>query len=241
LILYSLYRQQLHWHRWVLPAGIVFAATLTLFVAATKLTTAANAIFLQSTAPIYIVILGPLLLRERASRGDLAYLAVLIAGTTICFLGGAGASVTAPDPATGNLVGVASGIAWALTLIALRYLNRDAADERGQRGLAAVIAGNAIACAVALPWALPLPHAEPVEWATVVYLGVAQVALAYICLTNAMRRLPALEISLLLLLEPVLNPLWTWLVRGEQPGGWTIAGGALILGATAIRTAMSAR
>jgi drug/metabolite transporter (DMT)-like permease len=86
-----------------------------------------------------------------------------------------------------------------------------------------------------------LPAASAGEWATIAYLGVCQIGLAYICLTRAISRLPALEVSLLLLVEPVLNPLWTWLLRGEEPGLWTIAGGAIILSATAVRSMHAAR
>ena len=241
LVLVVWYRRRLRWTAWTPAAGLVYAATLTLFVVATKATTAANAIFLQSTAPLYIVVLGPWLLRERATRGDLVYLAAMAGGITLCFLGAASPTATAPDPARGNLIAIASGIAWGLTLMVLRHLNRTAGPGSGEAGLAGVVAGNVIACVIALPWALPLPPAAPVEWGTVVYLGVVQIALAYVCLTSAMRRLPALEVSLLLLMEPMLNPFWTWLVRGEHPGAWTIAGGAVILGATAIRTSISER
>ena len=244
-VLYGWYRRHLRWTAWTPAVGLVYAATLTLFVAATKLTTAANAIFLQSTAPIYIALFGPWLLRERTTRKDVAYLTALGAGMGLCFVGRNSPTSTASDPATGNLLAVASGCAWALTLIALRHLNGRPLNPRaspkgtGESGLAAVVAGNAMACLIAVPWSLPLPQADAAEWATIVYLGVVQIGLAYVCLTAAMRRLPALEISLLLLIEPVLNPCWTWLVHGERPESWTLAGGAVILGATALRTVTS--
>ncbi len=98
-----------------------------------------------------------------------------------------------------------------------------------------------MACLASLPFASPLPAAPAVEWATVVYLGVVQIGLAYVCLTSAMRHLPALEASLLLLLEPVLNPLWTWLIRNERPGTWVIAGGTIIVAATAVKAIYDAR
>ena len=101
--------------------------------------------------------------------------------------------------------------------------------------MSVVVIGNLIAGAVSLPFAWPLPAAPTAEWATVVYLGVVQIGLAYVCLTKAMRHLPALEASLLLLIEPVLNPLWAWLIRGEHPGQWVLTGGALIIAATAAR------
>ena len=80
------------------------------------------------------------------------------------------------------------------------------------------------------------PAASAGEWATLIYLGVIQIAVAYIFLTRAIAELPALDVSLLLLLEPVLNPVWTWFIRGENPGRWALAGGAIILIATAART-----
>jgi predicted nucleic acid-binding protein len=142
------------------------------------------------------------------------------------------------------VLAVGAGLAWAMTLIALRHLDRprhrdtsgDGATSPDEAGLAAVVAGNVLACAIAVPWAIPLPAAAAADWSTVTYLGAIQIALAYVCLTNATRRLPALDVSLLLLLEPVLNPLWTWIVHGEHPGGWAIAGGAVILTATVART-----
>jgi drug/metabolite transporter (DMT)-like permease len=88
----------------------------------------------------------------------------------------------------------------------------------------------------ALPFAWPFPDASTGEWATLVYLGVFQIAVAYACLTAAIRHLPALEVSLLLLIEPVLNPVWTWILHGEDPGTWTIVGGSIIIVATALRS-----
>lgn len=227
------------WSVPVLLASIVYAATLTLFVLATKLTTAANAIFLQSTAPLYILFLGPVLLGERFRTRDVAFLGAVAAGLVLCMADRASATATAPEPATGNLLGVACSMAWALTLVALRYVERD--PRRAGGGMTAVLAGNAIACLAALPFAFPFPAAPPGAWATLAYLGVFQIGLAYVCLTAAMRHLPALEASLLLLLEPVLNPIWTWMVRGEAPGPWTIAGGGLILAATGAKAAWDAR
>jgi drug/metabolite transporter (DMT)-like permease len=125
-------------------------------------------------------------------------------------------------------------ITWALTLVTLRYVERD--HSRPGLGMSAVAAGNLFASIAALPFALPLPAASTGEWITIVYLGVCQIGLAYVCLTAGIRHLPALDVSLLLLVEPVLNPVWTWILRGESAGSWTIVGGAIILAATAVRS-----
>jgi drug/metabolite transporter (DMT)-like permease len=121
----------------------------------------------------------------------------------------------------------------------LRYVQRDHTETRV--GLSAVALGNLCATLVAWPFAWPLPAASSVEWATIAYLGVCQIALAYMFLTAAIRVLPALEVSLLLLIEPVLNPTWTWLIRGEHPGTYTIVGGAIIIAATALKSVYDAR
>lgn len=217
------------WSWRVFPVAIVYAATLVLFVMATKLTTAANAIFLQAAAPLYIVALAPLLLRERFDRRDLILVSAAVLGLAFCFLGQPGATITAPDPFTGNLLAATCSITWALTLIGLRW----GEQQTPGTALAAVIAGNLMAFASGIPTLLALPAASPAEWLTLVYLGVFQIGLAYILLTSAVGLLPALQISLLLLLEPVLNPIWTWLVHGEDPGGWTIVGGAIVIAASA--------
>jgi DME family drug/metabolite transporter len=223
------------WAAW--GVGAVYATTLTLFVNATKLTTAANAIFLQSTAPLYIVILGPFLLKERLRRRDVAYMLAVGSGVALCFVALPAATATAPNPALGNLLAIICSVSWAFTLMLLRWAERD----RAGFGLSAVIAGNILACLIGLPFALPLPAAPVVEWATLAYLGIIQIGLAYVFLTRAMAHLPALEVSLILLLEPVLNPMWTWLVRGEEPGGWVVVGGVIIVAATAVKAVYDSR
>jgi DME family drug/metabolite transporter len=223
----------------MLATGVVYAATVTLFVLSTKLTTAANAIFLQATAPLYLLLLGPLVLRERFRPRDVVFLTGVAAGLALCVIGQPTPTTTAPDPATGNVLAVVCSVTWACTLLGLRYVQRDRSET--SVGLSAVTLGNLFASLAALPFALPLPTASPVEWATIAYLGVGQIGLAYVFLTSAMRVLPALDVSLLLLIEPVLNPIWTWLIRGEHPAGYTIAGGAIIIAATAIKSIYDAR
>jgi drug/metabolite transporter, DME family len=234
-----LLRGRIVWSPRVGLAGVVYAATLTLFVLSTKLTTSANAIFLQSTAPLYLLLLGPFLLDEHFKRRDVVYLAAMALGVISCFVGRPDATITAPDPVRGNLLGVVCSITWALTLVALRSIERD--HTRPGLGMSAVTVGNLLASIVAVPFASPFPEASIGEWATIVYLGVCQIGVAYICLTAAIRHLPALEVSLLLLVEPVLNPVWTWVLRGEHPGKWTIVGGGIILTATALRSLREAQ
>lgn len=214
-----------------LAAGTAYALTLILFVTANKLTTAANTIFLQSTAPLYLLLLAPWLLREPVRRVELALAAVLAAGLVLFFVGYEPALATAPDPRRGNMLAAVAGLSWALTLLGLRWLGR----QDGARGVtagSAVVAGNLLACLTTLPWAWPIAGARAADWMVVAYLGLFQIGLAYFLVTRALRRLAALEASLLLLVEPVLNAVWAWLVHGERPGSWSLAGCAIILAAS---------
>jgi drug/metabolite transporter, DME family len=225
--------------RWTLPVvlvGVSQAATMFLFVSSTKLTTAAHAIFLQSTAPLYVVLLAPLVLREPVRRIDVAFLLAFLVGLCTIFVGDAPATAIAPDPVAGNWLAVASGVAWACTVIGFRWTARE-----GTSFGATLLAGNVIVAVVGLPMAWPIEGAAPKDWAIVAFLGVFQIALSYGLLSVGMRQVPALEASLLMLVEPALNPVWAWLVHGERVGAATLAGGAVVVGTTVVKTAVDAR
>lgn len=224
----------------VLGVGAAYAATMVLFVLANKLTTAASAIFLQSTAPLYVLLLSPWLLQERVRPRDLVYMAVLAFGLGLFFVGLDPVSATAPNPLLGNLLSVLSGITWAVTIMGLRALGR-AAGEGGSWGPAAALWGSIIAATACLLPAVPVESSQPVDWVLIAYLGVFQIAVAYIFLLRGLESVRALEASLLLLLEPVLNPIWAWIVHGERPGGWSLTGGALILLATLVKSWVDTR
>jgi drug/metabolite transporter (DMT)-like permease len=227
------------WTRPVALVSMAYAATVLLFVLANKLTTSANTIFLQSTAPLYILLLAPRLLREKSRPFDLFVIAMLVAGLSLFFIGTEPPLRTAPNPTLGNFLAATAGVTWALTVMGLRRLGR--AGSASGSAPAVVIAGNLLAFLVALPFALPVEAARPADWAIVSGLGVIQIGIAYVFLTRAMRHVPALEASVLLLLEPALNPLWAWIVHGERPGPWSNAGGLLILGATGLKTWLDSR
>jgi drug/metabolite transporter (DMT)-like permease len=213
--------------------GIAYAGCLTLFVLANRLTTAANTIFLQSTAPLYLLFLAPWLLNEPIRRHDLSFMLAVGIGLAFFFIGVEQPAVTAPDPERGNLLALASGFCWALAVCGLRWLSRGVG--RGSPA-AAVVSGNVTAFLVSLPLALPVGSHSLTDWTIILYLGVFQIALAYVFVTNAIQVVPALEASVILLLEPVLNPLWAWLVQRETPGAWALLGGAIILGATTYKS-----
>jgi drug/metabolite transporter, DME family len=213
------------WRTWLI--GLAYAATLILFVAANKLTTSANAIFLQSTAPLYLLLLGPLVLREPIRKVDLAVIATVAAGAILLLMSSETTGLTAPDPARGNLMALAAGVTWGLTIAGLRWMGKR--SENTQSSEAIVISGNLIAFAVCLPLAAPVEHANLKDVSVLLYLGFFQISLAYVFLTRSLREVPGLEASTLLLIEPVFNPIWTWMIYGERPGARALAGGFLII------------
>ncbi len=211
---------------WV--ASTAYAATLVLFVLANKLTTAANAIFLQATAPFYLLAIGPLLLKEPNRRRDYVLGGVMAAGMALFFFDASGASALAPNPGLGNALAAATGLTWALTVTALRGLSK----EGGAGGLPVVAAGNLVAFGAALPFAWPVGAISGADVAVLLYLGIFQIGLAYFCMTRGVKHVPAFEASVLILLEPAMNPVWTYFVHGERPGALALAGGAIIMAAT---------
>jgi drug/metabolite transporter (DMT)-like permease len=210
--------------RRVLLVAAAYAGTVVLFVMATKLTTAANAIFIQDTAPLWVLVLSPWLLGERPTRGELLAVPIFGAGLALFFLD----ELTAGQ-ARGNLLALASGVAFGLCIMGLRILR--------ERGPVALVWGNLLAAAVTLPfWPLGAKATAP-DLAIVLFLGVFQLGLSYLCFSRGVIGTPAIEASLIVLVEPVLNPIWTFLVAGERMGPWAVAGAAVVLLATAWRTA----
>ena len=228
------------WNARAALVGVAYAATVTLFVLANKLTTSANTIFLQSTAPLYILLLSPWLLREHIRARDVAVMAVVALGMALLFVGTERRYLTAPDPVHGNILATLSGLCWALTLMGLRWMGRHEGASTGSAAPAVVI-GNLLAFFAVLPLALPVQAARPLDWAIVVGLGTIQIGIAYVFLTEGLRHVRALEASMLLLLEPVLNPVWSWLIHGEKPRAWSLLGGAIILGGTLAKTWFDSR
>src|SRR5439155_11723572 len=164
------------WNARAALVGIAYAATVTLFVLANKLTTSANTIFLQSTAPLYILLLSPWLLREAIRGRDVAVMAVVGIGMALLFVGTERRYATAPDPFHGNILATLSGLSWALTLMGLRWMGR---REGAGSAVPAVVIGNLIAFFVGLPFALPVIGARPLDWAIVGGLGTIQIGIAY--------------------------------------------------------------
>ncbi len=220
--------------------GVAYAATMVLFVLANRQTTSANAVFIQSTSPIYLVFLAPLLLAERTSRRDVMFLLPLLGGLALFLVGAQDPLKTAPNPPLGNIFAALSGFCWALTTVGLRWLGT---REPGQGSpLAAMVAGNLIAFLAVLPMAWPVTAAVPASsWLILGYLGVFQIALPYSFVARAIGQVRALDASLIFLIEPAFNPVFAWLVHREVPGIWPMVGAIVILGTSLVRAIAESR
>ncbi len=221
-----------HWNWRTVSIGAAYAGASVLFVLANKLTTAANAIYLQCTYPIAVVLLSTCFLKEPLRRRDAFFMMALAAGLAFFFFGGTQASASAPDPVRGNMMAMVSGLFWAITVTGLRWLTQRGGREEVS-GAAAVAIGCLIACVITLPFALPVQESSVADWLIVAYLGCFGIALVFILINRALKKVSAIEAGLLLLIEPALNPLWAWALQGENPGPPAMAGGVIILVATA--------
>ena len=214
-------------------ASVLYAALLLLFVLATKETTAANAIFLQYTAPVYLLIFEPLFYKEKFRRRDLIVVIVCVAGMSLFFVG-----KLRPQDVTGNLLALASGLCFACYFLLLRH-----SKSRAVNRASSVIYGNLLLVLLAAPAGLKaLPETTWQDALSVIYLGVVQIGLAYTLFTVAMARgVRSLDAGIVGYVEPVLNPIWVYLILGERPTRWALLGGAIIVTAVVCHTLIEAR
>jgi drug/metabolite transporter (DMT)-like permease len=222
-------RLRFTWSRLQLEAAVAYAGCTILFLVATKLTTAANAIVLQYTAPIWIALFGAWLLREPATATDWATMVAILCGMGLFFSGDlrfAGA--------LGNGLAVLSGVFFAAMTMLLR-------KQKDGSPLESIILGNLLAFAVGLPFMLRAPAPSPTCVLMLGLLGVVQLGVAYQLYSRAIRHVPALQVVLITVLEPILNPTWVLLAIGERPGPRAIVGGVIVLGASTFRSIASIR
>lgn len=215
-------------------AAIALAATTGLFIVANKLTTAANAILIQYSAPIWIALLGQWFLGERATRLDWITIALVLGGIALFF-----ADELAPGHAAGNLVALGAGVAFAFSAMTLRRVALSHTHERPVDPLRPVLLGNALGALLGAPFLFLDAPPGPGGWAALVALGFAQQGAAYLAFAWAIRHATALEAMLIPIIEPILSPLWVALAVAEIPGPWSLLGGAVVVGAVAARAALA--
>ena len=221
-------RPKFSWSANQILGAAAYVGTVCFLVVATDLTSAANAIFLQYTAPAYVAVLGARMLGERTRASDWACITLAIAGVGLLCRDG-----LAADNMPGILAGLASGLSMALMVLFLRR-------EKDGSPMASLLLGNIAAAVIGLPFGIgKMPGTG--EWGILIALGVVQLGVPYILYGLAIRHVTAIEGILIPMLEPVLNPLWVFIFLGEKPGVWTVAGAMLVLGAMLSRGLLGLR
>lgn len=209
-------------------ASLIYALLLFLFVWATKKTTAANAIFLQYTAPIYILILGPFIIGEKFHWRDLITVVVVLFGMSLFFVG----KLEITDY-QGNIAALCSGVLLGLYIMLLKHpkaedLNPTITVIYGNLFLVLLTASSGIRA---------IPSMVPLDWFAVIFLGVFQIGISYILFIRGVRGgTRPLDASLIGFIEPLLNPVWVFVFLGERPSQWALLGGAIIITAIAVHT-----
>ncbi len=210
-------------------AALGYAGLLVTNVAATKLTTAANAILLAYTAPVYVALFAPLVLQEPTRPADWAFVAASVGGMALFFL-----DQLSPEGFWGNLLAVGTGVSYAVFTLAMRA-GRDGSP------VSAVVAGHLLTAAAGLPFLFAGPPGSAEAWLGLAYLGVVQQGLSLALYVWCIKRLRALTAICVMTLEPVLNPVFVALGCGELPGRFAVAGGVVVIGAALLRAVFPAR
>ncbi len=220
-------RQPIGFGKIQVVGALGYVATVMLFVSATKLTTAANAIVLQYTAPIWVALFGAWFLKEKTTALDWLTIGLVFGGMLLFFQ-----DQMETGHLLGNLLAVASGMSMTVMALSMR-------KQKDGSPFGSVLLGNLLAFIGGLPFML---DGGPglAGWLAIVLLGVFQLGISYVLYSVAIKHVTALEATIITMIEPVLNPIWVFLLLGEVPGPWSLAGGAIILAAIVARYALPA-
>lgn len=221
------YKKGLKLNGFTVLTSILYALTLSCFALANKMTTAANAIFLQYTAPIYILILAPFVLKEKFRFADLITVALCLGGMSLFFFDSAPNTSLSPESQMqGNLFALASGLFFGIYLLLLRH-----PISLRQNPAVSVFYGNWIGVLLMLPFIIANPSVwTSQDYIAVTLLGIFQIGLAYFLFTYGIAKgVRSLDANLIGFVEPLLNPVWVFLFFGERPSNWAIIGGIVII------------
>ncbi|KJF28422.1 membrane protein [Clostridium aceticum] len=210
------------WSKTQVLGGLAYAGMMLSFVTACKWTTAANAILLQYTAPIYVALFGFMFLKEKTTRLDWITVFCVFSGMTLFFVGD-----LQPQNIIGNLLAIVSGMSLAAMVLLLR-------KQKDESPFESLLIGNIFTAIIALPFMLRSTLVVT-DFAGLLFLGVFQLGLSYLLYAAATKQVTAMETVLITVIEPIMNPVWVLLLIGETPGKWAFVGGAVVLIAVTMR------
>ena len=229
VLLVYLRRPRITWHLDQITAAVAYAATMFTFVAANKLTTSANAIFLQYLSPVFVALLGIWLLGERPRKGEWIIIGVVIAGMGLFFV-----DRLTLSGMEGNLIAILSGVCFATFIVLMRRQHTGSPLE-------SMMLGHFLAAVISIPFWFRSGGPDTTGWIALLLLGVFQVGLSSVLFSFAVKHVTALGASIITLIEPVLNPVWVFLFVGEAPSLATVAGGTIILAMITLRSILGIR
>lgn len=231
VILAFLRKPKIHWSFPQVAAAVANAVTMLLFVVANKTTTAANAILLQYTAPVFTAFIGAALLKEKTRLEHWVSILFVMVGMTIMF-----ANKLDGGQFFGDAIALMSAVTFSLYIVFMRMQKEGSPLESN-------LMSQWIAAGVCLTVSLflPMPQFTQKSVAAILVLGIVQIGIPSILIAFAIRRISAVSANLIAVIEPVLNPVWVFLFLGEYPGMNTIIGGAVILLAVTGASMISAR
>lgn len=231
LIIVAVYRRRIdyRWSRERIITAIFYAATVFLFVVATKLTTAANAIMLQYTAPLYVALFSRWFLGESTTRWDWLVVLVVVGGMSMFFF-----ENLSLDNVYGITAALGSGFCFAWFVL---WMRKQALYEGNTSFIESILWGNILTALMGLPFMInSITMVSPASWVGLLCLGIFQLGLPYILYARSIKHVTAFEAILLPVMEPLLNPIWVFLGTGETPGLWAFMGGLLVLIAVTFRS-----
>ena len=217
--------------RAVLLGGFAMGATSTLYVISNKLTTAACAILLQYTAPVFIILLMWAIFKVRPTKLDIAATVVLFCGVILFF---AESLRSGAGTVLGNVTALVSGVTWALVFMMKQW--------KGADNLSSVFFGCVFCAVLGLPWMF----SESTVWTAQAVVGILAIGLfqfgaAYVFLAEGLERTPPLAASLISMLEPVLNPILAALIVRERVRGLALAGAVVVVGGVLVYNLLKAK
>ncbi len=204
-------------------SAVFYAGILIFFVLGTKMTTAANAIFLQFTAPIYLLFLEPLFLKTKFETKNITAIIITIFGMVLFFFGR-----LEIGNIYGNIFAIISGICFAFFSLFLKWKK---IKQQGENTLYSIILGNAIVALVGFIIIFPDLSLSLTEIIILLYMGIFQIGISYMIFNEGIKYVSATESMIIATLEAIFNPIWVFLGIGEQPSVYAIIGAAIILGA----------
>jgi len=202
-------------------SAVFYAGILIFFVLATKMTTAANAIFLQFTAPIYLLFLEPLFLKTKFETKNLIAIIITILGMILFFFG-----KLDTGNIYGNIFAIVSGICFAFFSLFLKWKKL---KQKGENTLNSIILGNAIVAIVGFIVIFPNFSLTFTEVIILMYMGIFQIGISYMIFNEGIKYVSATESMIIATMEAIFNPIWVFIGIGEQPSGYAIIGAAVIL------------